>query len=172
MTSLIRPAHSDDLPALVRLRLANAQRHIDLDPSIHRLPDAAAVRQYFSDTLNNPAGPPILVAEVSGEVAGMVELVIAPPAPDHQILTPRRTAQIHTVILPDYRGMGIGTALVHAAEEQAAGYGVSLLIAPIFAPNASAVNFYTAAGFTVHGVLLSKQPAPASIDTDRPPSTA
>lgn len=163
---MIRPARKEDIEALVRLRLANAERHIELDPSMYRIPDASAVRRHFQAVLSGsgaPGGglepPLILVAEVSGEVTGMVEVVMAPSPPDHQILIPRRTAQIHTVVLNAYRGMGIGRALVKAAEQQAAVRGVSLLIAPIFAPNASAIGFYSGAGFTEHGVLLAKEPA-------------
>lgn len=165
MTPLIRRARTEDIAALVRLRLANAQRHIELDPSIHRLPDASVVHQYFQDALSSSATPTplILVAEVAGEVTGMAEVVISPDPPDHQILIPRRAAQIHTVVLDDYRGKGIGTALVNAAEQQAAEHGVSLLIAPIFAPNANAISFYSGAGFAQHGVLLRKEPA-ASAD--------
>jgi GNAT superfamily N-acetyltransferase len=160
MTPLIRPAGTDDVAALVRLRMANAQRHTELDPSVHRMPDADAVRQHFQYLLSNAARPPLLfVAEVSGEVAGMVELVIAPSPPDYEILVPVRMAQIHTVVLDGWRGQGIGTALVRAAEQEAAQRGVTQLIAPIFAPNATAIRFYSAAGYTEHAVLLQKEPA-------------
>ena len=161
MTTVVRPARTEDIAALVQLRLANAQRHIDLDPSSYRLPDASAVHQYFRDALGGSGGaaPLILVAEVSGEMAGMVEIVMTPDPPDHQILIPRRAAQIHTVVLAGYRGQGIGKALVSEAERLAAEHGVWQLIAPIFAPNASAISFYSGAGFGRHGVLLSKNPA-------------
>jgi len=44
----------EDIPALVQLRLANARRHIELGPSLHRLPEASAVYQYFHDALSSP----------------------------------------------------------------------------------------------------------------------
>lgn len=90
----------------------------------------------------------------------MAELVMTPRPPDHQILVPRRSAQIHTVVRPGYRGQGIGRALAGAAERVAAAHGVELLIAPILAGNDSAVRFYTAAGYAEHGTLLSKEPGP------------
>lgn len=158
MPLLIREARTEDIPDLVRLRLANAQRHIELDPSIHRFPETDAVRQYFHDALSGSAARLILVAEVSGQVVGMTEIVISPEPPNHQILIPHRTAQIHTVVLDDHRGKGIGTALVNAAEDRAAEHGVFMLIAPIFAPNANAISFYSGAGFAQHGVLLRKEP--------------
>jgi GNAT superfamily N-acetyltransferase len=162
VTITIRNALADDVPALVQLRLANAERHVGLDPSGHRLPAASAVRRYFEELLGGSSGADILVlvAEVAGTVAGMTEIVMLSAPPDHQILVPRRMAQVHTVVLERYRGNGIGKALVTAAEQRAAERGVSHLIAPILAPNAHAISFYSRAGFGPHGVILSKELTP------------
>jgi GNAT superfamily N-acetyltransferase len=154
------------MAALVRLRLANAQRHIELNPAAYRLPDPAAVRRYFQDVLSapEPADVLVFVAQASGQVVGMAEVVMMPPPPDHQILVPRRAAQIHTVVLDGHRGKGVGTALVAAAERAAADRGVAILIAGIFAPNTDAQGFYARAGFGAHGVSLSKAPGGAVAD--------
>ena len=163
---LVRAARREDLSALVRLRLANAKRHIELDPTAHRLPDADAVHRYFQDVLAAPATADVLmlVAEASGQVVGMAEVVMLPEPPDHQILVPRRAAQIHTVVLEDYRGKGVGQALVAAAEHAAADRGISILIAPISAPNTDALDFYARAGFGEHGILLRKTPGGTTTD--------
>lgn len=160
MTITVRTARPADVPALVQLRLANAERHAGLDPSGYRLPEASAVRSYFEELLSGSAGDGILVlvAEVSEAVAGMTEIVIMPVPPDHQILAPhRRLADVHTVVLEQHRGKGIGKALVTAAQQHAAQRGVSHLLAPIFASNTQAVGFYSQAGFGQHGIILSKQ---------------
>jgi GNAT superfamily N-acetyltransferase len=158
VTFFIRAARASDIPALVELRTANARRHAALDPSGYRLPAAAAVQRYFEVLFSGAAGSDIvmLVAEVSGTVAGMTEIVMMPAPPDHQILTPRRLAEVHTVVLERYRGNGVGKALVTAAEQRAARRGVSLLLAPILAPNAEAIAFYSRAGYGQHGIILSK----------------
>ena len=159
MKVTIRMARAGDVPALVRLRMANGARHAALDPSGHRVPEPAPVRRYFEELLSGEAetGVVVLVAEADGTVAGMTELVIRPqPPPEHQILVPRPLAEVHTVVLEHFRGCGIGTILVKAAEQYAAAHGLSRLVAPILAPNTEAVSFYSRAGFGPHGVILSK----------------
>jgi GNAT superfamily N-acetyltransferase len=150
---MIRPAEHRDVSALVRLRLVNAERHVELAPDLFRLPDVDAVRRYFEQVW---ASGLISVAEVDGEVVGMAEVVLLADPPEHQILVPRRSADIHTVVLDGHRGRGIGAALVAAAERVAARHGATVTFANIFATNERAVAFYSAAGFGPRGILLSK----------------
>lgn len=157
MTVSVRTARPDDVPALVQLRMANGERHSGIDPSGYRVPEPAPVRRYYEDLLSGSAADiVVLVAEVDGEVAGMTELVVRSQPPDHQIRVPRPLAEVHTVVLEQFRGRGIGAALVRAAEQCAAQRGVSSLIAPILAPNTEAIDFYSRAGFGPHGVILTK----------------
>lgn len=153
MSLFIRPAERADVPALVRLRLANAERHVQLAPDVFRIPDPAAVRRHFEEVLGSAL---ISVAEVEGEVVGMAEVVLLPEPPDHQILVPRGGADVHTVVLDGYRGRGVGAALVAAAEKVAAAHGAAIVFAGIFATNDDAVAFYSASGFGPRGILLSK----------------
>jgi GNAT superfamily N-acetyltransferase len=157
MSISVRAAERTDVAALVRLRLANAERHVQLAPAVYRLPDVEVVRRHFESVLSNESNTVISVAEAAGEVVGMVELVLLAEPPDHQILIPRRAAEIHTVVLDGHRGQGVGSALVSAAERAARERGVAILYAGIFTPNTGAVRFYTAAGFGPRGTLLSKQ---------------
>jgi ribosomal protein S18 acetylase RimI-like enzyme len=162
----IRTARADDVPALVQLRMANGERHAALDPAGHRVPEEAPVRRYFEELLSGAAGTGVvvLVAEADGTVAGMTEVIIrSEPPPDHQILIPSTRAEVHTVVLEGFRDRGLGSTLVQAAEKYAAEQGVSMLIAPILAPNTEAVSFYSRAGFGSHGVILSKK---LTTDTD------
>ena len=95
MTPSIRPAHLDDVPALLQLRMANAERHATLNRSHYRFPEATAVQRYFTDRISRPAEDDglLLVAEDAGTVAGMSELVPLSAPPDHQILLPVRRAE-------------------------------------------------------------------------------
>jgi GNAT superfamily N-acetyltransferase len=151
-----RSARLGDVPTLVRLRAANAEYHMELGASVHRRPDGDAVRGYFEGRLCDGQDELLLVAEVDGEVAGMAEVVPRPVPPDHQILIPRLTAEVHTVVFDHCRGRGVGRALLGAAERVARDRGVEFLVAVIFAPNEDAVSFYASAGFGNHGLLLGK----------------
>ena len=147
----------EDVPALVRLRIANAERHVDLAPEVHRVPDAEDVRRYFEDSLSAGSNVVVLVATSGGQVIGMSELVILSAPPAHQILIPRRAAEIHTVVLDRHRGHGTGGALVRAAERAAEDRGVAVIYAAILASNHGAARFYETAGFGPRGTLLRKE---------------
>jgi GNAT superfamily N-acetyltransferase len=79
-------------------------------------------------------------------------------------MSPSTVAEVRTVVLAGFRGCGIGSTLIREAEAYAAEHGVSMLIAPIFAPNTEAVSFYSRAGFGSRGVILSKK---LTADSDR-----
>jgi hypothetical protein len=72
---MVRAAVREDVAALVRLRLANAERHIQLDPAVYRLPDVEFVRRYFEDALSAGSDVLIFVADIGGEIVGTAEVV-------------------------------------------------------------------------------------------------
>ena len=45
------------VPALARLRMANAERHAELDPTGHWLQEEGAVCRYFEELLSSSAAP-------------------------------------------------------------------------------------------------------------------
>ncbi|MFY1690729.1 GNAT family N-acetyltransferase [Plantactinospora sp. WMMB782] len=154
----VRPATLADVPALVELRLANAEAHLALDAGTYRVPQRAAVVRHFADRLADDAGQDgILLAEDhDGRVVGMVEVLPQPAPPEHQILRPVPSAQVHTVVLPDARGLGRGSALLHAAERWAAERGIRYLSAGIHHRNLDAVRFYSRHGYSEAGLSLGK----------------
>jgi hypothetical protein len=93
---------------LVELRLANAEAHLALDPDVYRVPRREAVVRHFTAMLGDEAGrDAVLVAEApDGRVVGMIEVLRQSDPPEHQILRPEPSAQVHTVVLPDARGSG------------------------------------------------------------------
>ncbi|WP_422739456.1 GNAT family N-acetyltransferase [Micromonospora sp. WMMD729] len=154
----VRPARLADLASLVELRLANAEAHIALDAATYRVPPRGAVVRHFTETVADEAGRhAVLVAEGhDGQVVGMVEVLRHPDPPDHQILRPEPSAQVHTVVLPHVRGLGVGSALLAAAERWAGDRGITYLSAGIHHRNVGAVRFYRRHGYTDAGLSLGK----------------
>lgn len=154
----VRPASLADVPSLVELRLANAEAHLALDADTYRVPQREAVVRHFAAMLADEAGRDgVLLAEAhDGRVVGMVEVLPQSDPPEHQILRPEPSAQVHTVVLPDARGRGVGSALLQAAERWATGRGIMYLSAGIYHRNVDAVRFYRRHGYTDAGLSLGK----------------
>jgi len=154
MSTVVRAATDRDVPELVGLRMVNAAWHVTLDPRIYRIPDPRAVRRHFAEVVSEEL---ILVADAGRHLDAMVEVVAVRDPPDHQILVPRRAAEVHTVVRPDARGRGLGRQILEAAVRAAAERGIEILYAGIFARNEQAMRFYTAAGFDPRGTTLSRE---------------
>jgi GNAT superfamily N-acetyltransferase len=155
----VRPATAADIGSLVKLRVANAEAHLFLDPDVYRVPSRPAVASHFTAVLAVEAGrDAIFVAETAdGRVVGMVEILRRPEPPEHQILRPEPSAEVHTVVLDDVRGEGVGSALVTAAEQWATSQGIRYLAAGIHHRNAGAVRFYSRHDFTDSGPSLIRR---------------
>jgi GNAT superfamily N-acetyltransferase len=152
MSTVVRAAAPRDVPELVGLRMVNAVQHVTLDPRIYRIPDPEAVRQHFTEAVGRDL---ILVADAGRHLDAMVEVLPVRDPPGHQILVPRRAAEVHTVVRPGERGRGLGRRMVEAAAQAAAEQGITILYAGIFTRNEPAVQFYRAAGFGPRGTTLA-----------------
>jgi GNAT superfamily N-acetyltransferase len=155
---MVRPAVVADVASLVDLRVANAEVHLLLDPEVYRIPERIAVARHFRAVLAaEPAGHALLVAQIVDRLVGMVEVVRNPEPPDHQILRPDVSAQVHTVVAEEARDRGVGSALLGAAEQWAAAHGIGRLSAGIHHRNVSAVRFYERHGYADSGRSLTRQ---------------
>ncbi|MFI6763205.1 GNAT family N-acetyltransferase [Micromonospora sp. NPDC050417] len=160
--STVRLANRLDIPALVELRLANAEAHIALDPQTYRIPRRDAVARHFTSLFADDTGRhAVLVAETPAHlVVGMIEVIRRPEPPDHQILRTDPSAEVHTVVLDGARGRGTGSALLEAAQRWATDQGIRYLSAGINHRNAGAVRFYNRHGLTEAGLSLGRRLTP------------
>jgi ribosomal protein S18 acetylase RimI-like enzyme len=150
----VRAARAADLDALTALRLENGRAHVELDPTVYRVPERSAVERYFADRVGASA---LWVATADGNsVVGMVEIVPNPPPPDDEILRPVPAAHVHVVVSRDARGRGVGTALLQRAEEWASTHGIERLVAGIQSDNSSGLGFYEHAGYRENGRVKIK----------------
>jgi aminoglycoside 6'-N-acetyltransferase len=153
----IRPATPDDEPAMIELEHASAVHHAAIDPVRWRLPDSDAIAAYRRKRRLADPGGVALVAVVEGRVVGMVELLPRGGVQDAGAArTATRSVDIGLSVAEDWRGRGVGTALMDAAETWARGHGASRMILDLAAANSGAKRLYRRLGYEVHGLLMDK----------------
>jgi GNAT superfamily N-acetyltransferase len=90
--------------------------------------------------LEDPLDHPAIVAESDGALAGVLTYIVA--GPDCEVLT------VHT----RKQWIGVGTALLHAAENIASEHGCSRLWLITTNDNVDALRFYQRRGFVIAGI--------------------
>ena len=110
------------------------------------LVDAANRRAWLADRTG--AGYPVLVAEVDGTVLGYATFG------DWRAWDGYRHTVEHSVyVRADWRGGGIGRALMAALIDRARGLGKHVMVAGIEAGNAGSIRLHEALGFRQVGLL-------------------
>jgi aminoglycoside 6'-N-acetyltransferase len=153
----IRPATPDDEPALVGLEHESAIHHAAVDPKRWRVPDPEAIAAYRRKRQAADPDGASLVAVADGRVIGMVELLRRGGVPDPGAArTPNPAVDIGLSVAEDWRGRGVGTALMAAAEAWARAHGATRMILDLAAANDGARRLYDRLGYEVHGLLMDK----------------
>lgn len=140
---------------MVELDLASARHHAALDPEFYRVPDRAAVAAFLRLRLGDP-GRRVLVARMDGTVVGQVDVTIVEPPDPGSIIRPVPTADLGISVADGWRGRGIGSALLAAAETDARARGARRLILDMAVANEGAHRFYRRLGYRDHGRLMLK----------------
>lgn len=142
-TITVRRADPADLPAAERLwRGLQA-----IQAGFRILPPSRDPDEVFRDEFLGARGRDDalwLMAEVDGEIVGMAFLHAERPSrvSDEEVIELSRVA-----VDERWRGNGVGTALVDAAEDIARERGARFLAARIFSGNEPAVRFWAGLGF-------------------------
>ena len=151
----VRAATLDDVPALLEL-WAELR---DIGGRMERLipgPDAAGLRERLTDIADDPATR-ALVAEVDGQVAGMMLLTAAPFAP----LFDQRAVHSHYLHVKDgFRRRGVGKALLAAAVTFADEVGAEHVITSVLPQMRETQRFYARLGF---GPVVVRRSATVSV---------
>lgn len=150
----IRPARKEDYPALLAL-----SPRLTTGAAPWRDPEkfAAAARGWIESSLASASeeGRAVMVALLDGRVAGLVSLA------ERRHFTGDLDAYIGELVTDGaVEGSGAGRALMAAAEEWAAGRGLSRITLETGARNDRARHFYERAGFAEEDVRLSKPVRP------------
>jgi RimJ/RimL family protein N-acetyltransferase len=134
-----RPARPDDAPGIIAaVRSSSEERSYVLMEVYGK--DAAGQRAYIEqlDTKHNL----FLVATVDGEVVGILALI------DTLVCsTPMPAVAVGLHLVRQWRGRGIGSALLRYALRWAKEHGYQRLEADIFTTNKRSVHLFSKAGF-------------------------
>jgi len=147
MDITIRPATAKDYDALCAIIDEVDTLHRERMPHIFRRPPGPVRdREYILGLLaDDNVG--LFVAEVEGQVAGFVHVLVrdTPPWP---ILVPRRRALVDSLAVgQEFRRSGIGRALMDRAHAWAAAKGAVDVELNVFEFNQPALAFYQALGY-------------------------
>ena len=144
---VIRPATAGDYDALCAIIDEVDTLHRDHLPHIFQKPPGPVRdRAYILDLLADD-GVGLFVAEVDGQVAGFVHVLVrdTPPWP---VLVPRRRAFVDSLAVgQEFRRRGIGRALMDRAHTWSIAKGAVDIELNVFGFNRPALAFYRALGY-------------------------
>ena len=156
-TPRIRATTPDDAGRIADIYVAMARHHAALDASEYRVPEHAAVVTRFRTELEAAEDIDLhLVAEVDGVVVGQLDAFMRPQPSQGSMRMPRRAALIGVAVDDGWRGRGIGTALMHAAEAWARDRGFDTLELDVADANGDARRLYERLGYGLVAHTLVK----------------
>ena len=147
---VIEPATQDDVERITELwvRLARDQR--DHDSFVH----ADANRETMRETLAAHAHTDgLLVARGNGTVIGFTSFSLERGTLS---LDATRGVLSNIYVEPAYRGHGVGTALLEAAEEALREQGAEIVILEVMADNEAARRFYEQREYETYRVAMKR----------------
>jgi aminoglycoside 6'-N-acetyltransferase len=163
----VRSATPQDTAVLDALDHASAIHHANVDPERWQVPsleDVATHRRHWSTVKPRDEA---LVADAGGQVVGMVELWLRRPSPvPGSAMIQHLTVGLGIAVDPAWRGRGVGTALLQAAESWARERGATRMSLGLDAFNTGARRLYERVGYQTWGLEMDKviEPGPGSVD--------
>ena len=167
----IRPATPEDTPAIDALDHQSAIHHASIDPERWQAPsleDVVIHRRHWNNV--RPRDEALVAVDTGGRVVGMIELWLRRPSSvPGSAMIQRVHVSLGIAVDAGWRGRGVGTALLQAAEDWARERGATRMALGLDAFNAGALRLYERMGYETWGMEMDKeiQPVAASVD---PPS--
>ena len=163
----IRLATPEDEPELVVIQHSSAIHHATIDPDrwqASTLEEAAAARRFWHG--QSPRSEGIVAVAPDGRLVGMIELWLKRPRDLHGARIPRVKVDLGLAVAPEWRGRGVGTALLAAAEDWAMAHGAERMVLDLDVHNTGAQRLYERVGFEVEAIAMDKAitPEPESLD--------
>ena len=141
----IRPARREDAAETARLWMQSAKEHAAYDEVYVTAPDAERMmRRFLSDLASGPQTF-LFVATSEGQTVGFISGELREGSPTFR---PKTWSSIEDVfVLPEYRSLGLGHALVDHVSSWAKRKGANGVSLQVAAANERAREFYTELGF-------------------------
>jgi GNAT superfamily N-acetyltransferase len=156
MSFVVRPANLEDAGELAALNQVVQALHVGAEPGRFKA-DAGfdEVKAFFGELTKAPATF-VLIAEIDRPVGYVwFDVQDRPPTPFTHART--RLYIHHVVVRAEARGLGLGSALIHAAEAEARAQGVHEVALDTWAFNEDARQFFQAAGFEPEKIVMRKE---------------
>lgn len=164
----VRPARPEDADAMTSLEHESAIHHAEVDPERWRVPPLEAVARNRRHWLREQPRSEAFVAEAGGRVVGMIELWLkrGRDVTGGRARIPRVSVDLGVSVTAEWRGRGVGTALMRAAEDWARERGAERMILDLAANNRGAQRLYERLGYAVDTIAMDKaiEPDPAAVD--------
>ena len=166
----IRPAATDDDAAgMAELERQSAIHHAAMNPERWHVPDledVAAHRRFWLETKPRDGA---LLAVAGEQVVGMVELWLRRPrAIRGSARLSRVEVDLGIAVDEAWRGHGVGTPLLQAAEEWARAHGAERMSLDVDAENAGALRLYERMGYETWSHTMDKAIEPLVEAVDAP----
>jgi ribosomal protein S18 acetylase RimI-like enzyme len=158
----IRPVTADDLEDLIDIYLDTAIHHAAVDPELFHVPsrdDAAARLRRRIDGRGDTAEYVGAIAD--GRMVGSATMSIEDPPDPGAMLRPVSTAEFGVSVVQNYRGRGIGRALIGHLEGWAAEHGVERVTLVVAEANVDAIRLYRALGYREYDRAMRKTIVPS-----------
>jgi ribosomal protein S18 acetylase RimI-like enzyme len=157
----IRPAAPGDCNGIAQVFMESSEHHARLDPELFFVPDLALVTERYKKGHQHPTGKDgeciTLIAENDGKIVGFVDARLDRPTdPMH-----RKMMFCHVVELAvarRFQSQGIGTQLLHAAEQWGREHGAHIALLEHNQANARASAFYRQRmGYRISSITVIKK---------------
>ncbi|MBO5253476.1 MAG: GNAT family N-acetyltransferase [Clostridia bacterium] len=153
MEFLIRALRPDDYEQSAEIFRQVHRLHQEGRPDIYRMTKNPLGIDYFTYLCGNPDGI-ALCAECDGQISGIAYTYIKKPT-DNPVSLPRVTAFMDDLAVhEDFRGLGIGKALVEETRRLAKARGAVSLELMVWAFNQNAVEFYEHLGMSPRSLIM------------------
>lgn len=156
MPAVINKAQSADITDLARLNGVVQNLHARLSPDIFRSDWASSDLEAFWADILDDQNSRIFVAKIDNHAVGYIWLEVQTREQDALHLRRRRIYVHHIAVDEKMRGKGVGADLLDQAEIEAKRAGISKVVLDAWASNSVAQGFFSARGYELMNVVLSK----------------